>query len=166
MKDREAFDLGGAKTKGLINWIFWWETGLAIFSILGAYYVLPSVILTPIMEGRDWNATVCGESSPNLDEARPGFWIFIFCVSSVRCIVGNSKHQCPHVHVQMWEAGCMLLVRCFIANRHNVPTTTFTPRLPSFLNLVTPCSLFYEKETSSYCSTITTLLLCCTVGRR
>jgi len=83
MKDKEAFDLGGAKTKGLINWIFWWETGLAIFSILGAYYVLPSVILTPIMEGRDWNATVCGESSPNLDEARPGFWIFIFCASKL-----------------------------------------------------------------------------------
>ena len=36
-KNRSALDLGGGGSKAVINYIFWWELTLALFSIIGAY---------------------------------------------------------------------------------------------------------------------------------
>ena len=106
LKDKDAFDLGGAKTKRLINWIFWWEAGLAVFSILGAYYVVPPVVFTPVMEGKGWIEVMCGPSSQVLDDRRAGFWICLFCVSSGKGIIGTGRifylihrsYNCKGIH--------------------------------------------------------------------
>ena len=80
MKKAEPFDLGGAATKCRVNWIFWWETGLAIFSIVGAYYVVPSA-LKPFSDGQGWVQSVCGRGEA-LDHPSSGYWIFVFTVTS------------------------------------------------------------------------------------
>ena len=80
MKDAEPFDLGGASTKSAVNWIFWWETALAVYSIIGAYYVLPSA-LQPFLDGKSWDQAICGRGDA-LDAPSSGYWAFIFAVSS------------------------------------------------------------------------------------
>jgi len=81
MKDKEPFDLGGASSKRLINWIFWWETGLATFSIVGAYYVVPNT-LKPLLDGKGWVQAVCGRGDA-LDDPTSGYWTFLFCISKL-----------------------------------------------------------------------------------
>merc|ERR1712127_662810 len=81
MKEAQPFDLGGASTKCRANWIFWWETGLAIFSITGMYYVLPGA-LQPFLDGKGWVQAVCGRGDP-LDQPSSGFWVFIFCLTKL-----------------------------------------------------------------------------------
>ena len=80
LKDKEPFDLGGASTKCAVNWIFWWETALAVFSIIGAYYVVPSA-LQPFLNGKGWVQAVCGRGDA-LDHPISGYWVFLFAVSS------------------------------------------------------------------------------------
>ena len=79
LKDKEPFDLGGASTKCAVNWIFWWETALAVFSIIGAYYVVPNAS-QPFLE-KGWVQAICGPGDA-LDDPTSGFWGFIFAVSS------------------------------------------------------------------------------------
>merc|ERR1719174_3316161 len=81
LKDAEPFDLGGASTKCAVNWIFWWETALAVFSIIGAYYVLPSA-LQPFLDGKSWVQAICGRADA-LDDPSSGYWAFIFAVSKL-----------------------------------------------------------------------------------
>ena len=50
MKGREPFDLGGFGSKATLNYIFWWELGLVLFSIVGALHVVPLAI-APILVG-------------------------------------------------------------------------------------------------------------------
>jgi len=40
MRNRKAFDLGGAKSRAMVNWIFWWEASLAAFSFVAATQVV------------------------------------------------------------------------------------------------------------------------------
>ena len=82
LEDKEAFDLGGAKSKGLINWIFWWEAGLALFSIIGAYYTVPGV-LNDYLQGNGFTEVVCSSSYHILESPRAGYWISLFCVSCI-----------------------------------------------------------------------------------
>ena len=81
MKDAEPFDLGGASTKCAVNWIFWWETGLALFSIIGTYHVMPSA-LRPFLDGKGWVQAVCGRGD-GLDDPISGYWVFLFMVSEL-----------------------------------------------------------------------------------
>ena len=87
LEDKESFDLGGAKTKCLINWIFWWEAGLALFSIVGAYYTVPPV-LNDYLQGKSFVEVVCSTSKHILNTPRAGFWTSLFCVS---CASVNPK---------------------------------------------------------------------------
>lgn len=78
MTDAEPYDLGGAKSKGF-NWIFWWEVGLAVFSILGMYHTVP-MMLAPIFEGSSLTEAVCMDGVH--DDPR-NLWVFFFMVSKV-----------------------------------------------------------------------------------
>jgi len=40
MRNRKAYDLGGAKSRARVNWIFLWEASLAIFSFVAATQVV------------------------------------------------------------------------------------------------------------------------------
>lgn len=57
MSSREPYDLGGGKSKA-INYIFWWEVGLALFSLVGAYHVVP-LALEPIYKGESFVEAIC-----------------------------------------------------------------------------------------------------------
>ena len=97
MKNREAFDLGGASSKLPINLIFWWETGLAIFSIVGAYYVVPGSVQSFFNEG--WVQGVCRPGAL-LNDRTGGYWVFVFTVS---WDVGNPRstvlYFCPRCDI-------------------------------------------------------------------
>jgi len=79
MKDREAFDLGGAKTKCMINWIFWWEVALAIFSILGMIHVVP-LALSNMNAHSDVSASICDN---DVHSQPASVWLFYFMISKV-----------------------------------------------------------------------------------
>lgn len=86
MENRAAgFDLGGAKSKSFINWIFWWEAGLSLFSIIGATIIVPIVLEPVLLHGQTLAQAIC---RPNADEGHMGddpraFWLFLFNVSKV-----------------------------------------------------------------------------------
>ena len=105
MKDKEPFDLGGASSKSLINWIFWWETGLATFSIVGAYYVVPNT-LKPLFDGKGWVQAVCGRGNA-LDDPISGYWTCLFCVSLL-CLL-SSGPAC-HLRARV-SVGIMILIK-------------------------------------------------------
>ena len=72
-------DLGGAsKSQAPINYIFWWEFSLAVFSIIGAYHVLP-LALEPILAGKTFAATICQSGLDVANDTR-AFWMFLFMV--------------------------------------------------------------------------------------
>jgi elongation of very long chain fatty acids protein 6 len=79
MHSYEPFDLGGPKTKCTLNWICWWESSLAIFSIVGAFYVVPLAI-NPLLQGTSLLDVLCGAPMHN-DPAN--LWTFFFMVSKV-----------------------------------------------------------------------------------
>ena len=86
MEDKGHFDLGGPNSKRLINWLFWWYAGWTIFSIVGAYYLVPSVVQL-IAEGKGWVETICGRNHI-LDDPITGYWVFLFAVSHSRADPG------------------------------------------------------------------------------
>lgn len=79
LKDKDAFDLGGAKSQAIINWIFWWELGLAIFSMIGAYHVVP-LALHSLNTSTSYTDAICVQS---FIDHPASFWIFVFNVSKV-----------------------------------------------------------------------------------
>jgi len=80
LKNRKPFDLGGSKTSCKINWIFWWETGLAVFSILGTLHIVP-LALEPIISGKKTIAgAICMDSV--LNDPR-GVWVFYLGLSKI-----------------------------------------------------------------------------------
>mmetsp|Transcript_3335 Transcript_3335/g.7823 ORF Transcript_3335/g.7823 Transcript_3335/m.7823 type:complete len:283 (-) Transcript_3335:71-919(-) len=79
LKDRKGFDLGGAKSVASINWIFWWEVALAVFSIWSALHVVP-MMLAPLLEGRSWEEAICEHRTHQDPRA---FYMFLFTVSKV-----------------------------------------------------------------------------------
>lgn len=80
MRNRSPVPLGGGGSDGgSINWVLYWELGLAIFSILGAYHVLP-MALEPLIQGQGLVATICG---PGVHDDPRNVWTFFFMVSKV-----------------------------------------------------------------------------------
>jgi elongation of very long chain fatty acids protein 6 len=79
-KDRKAIDLGGGGSKASINYIFWWEVGLALFSIVGAYHVVPLMLEPMMVGGQSFTETVCG---PGVHDDPRSFWSFLFMLSKV-----------------------------------------------------------------------------------
>eukprot|EP00658_Telonema_sp_P-2_P064320 TRINITY_DN5325_c0_g1_i3.p2 TRINITY_DN5325_c0_g1~~TRINITY_DN5325_c0_g1_i3.p2 ORF type:complete len:274 (-),score=50.66 TRINITY_DN5325_c0_g1_i3:266-1087(-) len=80
LEKRDAFDLGGSGSKAVVNWIFWWELALAVFSIAGAVSVVP-LALEPILAGKTWTETIC--MSPGVHDDPRSWWTFLFMVSKV-----------------------------------------------------------------------------------
>jgi elongation of very long chain fatty acids protein 6 len=102
LQDKEPFDFGGAPvtirdaggkpikdarnkiqrqpSKALFNYIFWWELGLAIFSILGAYNVVP-LAYKSYVENDSFVEAVCKQGLESSDARY--WWIFVFNVSKV-----------------------------------------------------------------------------------
>jgi elongation of very long chain fatty acids protein 6 len=80
MKDRAAFDLGGAKSQATLNYIWWWEVALAVFSAIGCYHVLPMALEPMLFGGKSFTDTVCGDGVH--DDPR-SVWMFFFMVSKV-----------------------------------------------------------------------------------
>jgi len=78
MKDRPAFELGGAKSTAIINWIFWWELSLSIFSVLGSCCVVPMVFAS--IQSHGFLGSMCGIDMANLPQS---WWGFAFSVSKV-----------------------------------------------------------------------------------
>src|SRR5690242_9797483 len=66
MKDRPAFDL--------TNLLGYWNVLLALFSITGAYYVVPPILFNVAEKGI--TADMCDLTS---EHANP--WVFYFCLS-------------------------------------------------------------------------------------
>lgn len=79
LKSRPAFDLGGGGGQAAINYIFWWEFGLALFSIIGAYHVVP-MMLEPIWDGKSFSQVVC---QPGAHNDPRSYWTFLFMLSKV-----------------------------------------------------------------------------------
>mmetsp|Transcript_8318 Transcript_8318/g.13206 ORF Transcript_8318/g.13206 Transcript_8318/m.13206 type:complete len:227 (-) Transcript_8318:366-1046(-) len=80
MRNRKAFDLGGAKSRAMVNWIFWWEASLAAFSFVAATQVVP-LALEPLYEqGLSWSESICKLRTH--DDPR-AFWMFLFNLSKV-----------------------------------------------------------------------------------
>jgi len=79
MKNNEAIDLGGSKTKRSINFLFWWEISLAIFSMIGAYNVVPHVIHT-FSRSNSLTDAICRISDDHY-HGYHAFWIFLFNIS-------------------------------------------------------------------------------------
>ena len=75
-KNREALNLD---RHSAINWIFWWEAALALFSIVGALHVVP-MALEPILAGQSFAATIC---QPGVHDDPRSFWTFLFMLSKV-----------------------------------------------------------------------------------
>ena len=80
MKNKEAFDLGGAKSKAPLNYIFWWEIGLAMFSIVGCYHVLPMALEPILFQGKSLTETICMDGVHG--DSR-NIWTLFFMVSKV-----------------------------------------------------------------------------------
>lgn len=80
MKNKEAFDLGGAKSKAPLNYIFWWEIGLALFSIVGCYHVLPMALEPILFQGKSLTETICMDGVHG--DSR-NIWTLFFMVSKV-----------------------------------------------------------------------------------
>jgi len=78
MRDRPAFDLGGAGSKAAVNFIFYWELGLAIFSIVGSFFVIPLTVASA--QKYSLLGSVCGTDLSNWPQA---WWGFAFSVSKV-----------------------------------------------------------------------------------
>lgn len=82
MRTRDPVRLGGgggSASSGSVNWILWWELPLALFSILGAYHVVP-MALEPVLRGGGWAAAICG---PGVHDDPRSVWTFFFVVSKV-----------------------------------------------------------------------------------
>ena len=79
MKHREPFDLGGGGSKAPVNYIFWWEVGLAVFSLVGAYHIVP-VTLEPLLSGKSYSEAIC---MPGVHDDPRSFWTFLFMVSKL-----------------------------------------------------------------------------------
>jgi elongation of very long chain fatty acids protein 6 len=101
LTDKKAFDLGGAPaavkdesgktvkdkdgktvrapSKAMFNYIFWWELGLALFSIAGAYNVVP-MALESLSSTSTFEEAVC---KPKMENDRRAWWIFAFNVSKL-----------------------------------------------------------------------------------
>jgi elongation of very long chain fatty acids protein 6 len=80
MHSRDPIDLGGPKSKALLNWIFWWELGLAVFSIVGACHAVPLALATLLKHGNDFEAAICGKGA---HDEPSSLWIFFFMVSKL-----------------------------------------------------------------------------------
>lgn len=76
---RQPLDLGGGGSRAPINYIFWWEAGLALFSIAGAYHVLP-LMFEPMLAGKSFAETVC---VPTMHDDPRAYWCFLFMLSKV-----------------------------------------------------------------------------------
>eukprot|EP00658_Telonema_sp_P-2_P064318 TRINITY_DN5325_c0_g1_i1.p1 TRINITY_DN5325_c0_g1~~TRINITY_DN5325_c0_g1_i1.p1 ORF type:complete len:113 (-),score=31.46 TRINITY_DN5325_c0_g1_i1:70-408(-) len=46
LEKRDAFDLGGSGSKAVVNWIFWWELALAVFSLSLIHISEPTRLLS------------------------------------------------------------------------------------------------------------------------
>ena len=102
LRDSTAFDLGGAPaavldvdgkpkkdaegrtvrrpSQATFNYIFWWETGLALFSILGAYHVVP--LAFDVWQSEPFFVdAVCRRGLESTDVRY--WWIFLFNVSKL-----------------------------------------------------------------------------------
>jgi elongation of very long chain fatty acids protein 6 len=79
MKDREPFDLGGAKSSARLNYIFWWELGLALFSIVGVYHVVP-MAMAPLFEGKSLAESICMDG---VHGDPRNVWTLLFMLSKV-----------------------------------------------------------------------------------
>jgi len=69
MKDRPAFQLQLP--------LMLWNTGLAVFSTIGAFYVVP-LALEPVWAGHSWTTAICAWQG--FDDRR-AFWGFLFNLS-------------------------------------------------------------------------------------
>lgn len=81
LSKRKPYDLGGAKSSCMINWIFWWDTGLALFSILGAFQVVP-LALEPIIYGKKTLVGAICMETVLLHDPR-SIWVFFLGLSKV-----------------------------------------------------------------------------------
>ena len=80
LKDQLPLDLGGAKSTARCNFIFWWEAALAIFSILGAYHVVP-LISRSLAEAEDVTGAICTYKSYQGDAGN--WWMYLFNLSKI-----------------------------------------------------------------------------------
>ena len=81
LRDREPLDLGGAKSRGAVNLVFWWEVALALFSIVGAIIVVPMMLEPILKDGATWSEAICSSKGAHNDPR--SYWVFLFCVSKV-----------------------------------------------------------------------------------
>lgn len=81
MRDRKALDLGGGRTKCRVNWIFWWEASLAIFSIAGAWHVMPSVLVALSGHSSPTEAICSMKYGAQLGKGAGAYWGFLFNLS-------------------------------------------------------------------------------------
>lgn len=77
MKHRQPLDLGGGDTKG-INWIFWWEVALALFSIVEAMHLLP--VLLDSIERRGLVRSICDNDTRH---SKVIYWMFVVVYSKI-----------------------------------------------------------------------------------
>lgn len=94
LKDSAPYDLGGAPTTvrdihgtalhkkpstARINYIFFWELGLALFSVAGAYNVVP-LALESLASTNTLTEAIC---LPQIQNDPRAWWIFVFQVSKL-----------------------------------------------------------------------------------
>lgn len=79
LRDRPALDLGGADTKCRLNWICLWELGLGVFSVVGAYNVVPLAVKS-LSSTASLTEAICG---PFERDDPASYWIFLFNLSKV-----------------------------------------------------------------------------------
>ena len=80
LKDSTPFDLGGSKSQARCNFIFWWEAALAIFSILGAYHVVP-LVHRSWQESDGLTDAICTWKSYDGDAGN--WWMYLFNLSKI-----------------------------------------------------------------------------------
>lgn len=73
--------MGGSGSKAALNYVFWWEAGLAAFSILGTFICIP-VVFEPLWAGRTWVELICTPTAVNRADPR-SFWGLLFVISKV-----------------------------------------------------------------------------------
>jgi len=78
-RDREALDLGGAKSSRF-NFLFCWEAMLALFSIMGALHVMP-LVFRSLRESADLTDAICTRKPYGGDAGN--WWMYLFNLSKI-----------------------------------------------------------------------------------